>query len=185
MNNHRLQDSSSTVPSHEESLTDSERHRSKKGCYERYDVWAWSSGVANRHTKAQNCITGSKLTCHNRCLMVFRLVCMLLYWVVFVRDSIVGFRDYHFFELQFFTEWGVTLTTLYFTFATITHIRYWDEEKKLPDSGSFFHSWKLVSALFITAHTWECVISSVYWTVLYPDDKSRLVNAEIKWWNFC
>ena len=42
-----------------------------------------------------------------------------------------------------------------------------------------------MSSLFMTALLWECVIASVYWTLLYPDDKARLTTPASKWWNFC
>ena len=40
------------------------------------------------------------------------------------------------------------------------------------DSSSPFHLWKWCSALFQTAMLWELVIFTIYWTLLYKDDKA-------------
>ena len=46
------------------------------------------------------------------------------------------------------------------------------------DSYSPWHLWKWCSAIFQTALLWECVIFSVYWTLLFPGDKDHLDTTE-------
>jgi hypothetical protein len=41
----------------------------------------------------------------------------------------------------------------------------------MKDSDSFWCSWKLYSTIFMMALLWESVIASVYWSILWPDDK--------------
>ena len=55
----------------------------------------------------------------------------------------------------------------------------------MKDSESIWCSWKWLSSLFMTALLWECVIASVYWSLLYPDDKANLNTPKEKWWNDC
>ena len=47
----------------------------------------------------------------------------------------------------------------------------------MTDSDSPWHAWKWVSSLFMTALLWECIIASIYWPILYPEDrKQRLIG---------
>ena len=102
------------------------------------------------------------------------MLCGFIYFAVNVHDSFLQFKDKGFFELQYFTVWGVWMTMIYFLFATITHVRYEQKPHAQRDSHSMWHSWKWHSSLFMTALLWECVIASVYWTILYPSDRARL-----------
>ena len=68
---------------------------------------------------------------------------------------------------------------IYFTFTTITHIRYWRRLHGFRDSHSMWHSWKWVSLLHMTALLWECVIASVYWTILYPEDRKHRLKDDL------
>ena len=76
------------------------------------------------------------------------------------------------------------MTTIYFNYAFITQLRYIRQPDSIKDSSCPFRSWKWLSSLFMTAILWETVICSVYWSILYPDDRARLegkVGANI--WN--
>ena len=149
----------------------------KKSCWQRYDAWVWSSGPLKRSSKAHNSIKGSAWSCHVRCLAIFRICVALFFIGVWLEDSIADIKKYHFFALQYFTIWGVWLTTTYFIFASISHLRYWNAQANgegIKDSTSPWHCWKWLSTLFMTAFLWECVIASVYWSLLYPLDRDGL-----------
>lgn len=75
-------------------------------------------------------------------------------------------------------------TTFYFIFAVVTQARYLGKEDQFKDSDSFFNSWKILSTVFMNALLWECVIASVYWTILWPSDKkSHAGQAGFYFWN--
>ena len=103
-----------------------------------------------------------------------------MFWAIWLEDAVKNFRIWGFFALQYFTAWGVWMTTAYFTFATITHLRYRKKEQGLKDSESPWCAWKCLSALFKTALLWECVIASVYWPTMYPADRRTHMN-DFKW----
>lgn len=91
---------------------------------QKYDIWAWKDGELKRTTKAANCIKGSGWACHDNCLFIFRSVVAVVYWGIWLKNGIHQFKYHGFFSLQYFTTWGVWLTTIYFTYAFITHLRY-------------------------------------------------------------
>lgn len=135
--------------------------------------------------KVKNALKGSKFVSSITCLFIFRLIVTTYYAIVFIHDSIHAVRKYHFFSLQYFTTWGVWLTTIYFTYATVNHLRYWKREETLTDSSSPWCAWKWVSSLFMTAMLWECVIASVYWSILYWPDRDYLKAHPVdELWNF-
>lgn len=107
--------------------------------------------------------------------------------MVWWHDAVHDFKKHGFFQLQYFTIWGVWLTTGYFTFAVITHLRYLKRDKQMQDNDSLWCSWKWVSSLYMTAFLWECVIASVYWSILYPADRKGYLkdNPSGNWWNCC
>ena len=65
------------------------------------------------------------------------------------------------------------MTTAYFTFASITHLRYRNREQ-IEDSSSPWHGWKWLSQLFMSAILWESVIAFFYWTLLFRLDYPNL-----------
>lgn len=125
--------------------------------------------------------------------MYFRGCVAATYWVVWLYDSVYQFIHVGFFALQYFTIWGMWLTTFYFTFTFVSQLRFRKRQRAslmspssadlqhkvagLADSESPWHVWKWASMLFTTALLWECIIASIYWTILYPTDrKNRLLG---------
>lgn len=165
-----------------------QKQQSNKTQLQRYDAWVWNSGSLQRSSKVQNSIKRSTCcaSCGIDCLMVFRGVVSLIMVIHWLHSGVEQFKQFGFFALQYFTIWGMWLTTTYFIYAFVSLLRYRKKEDQLKDSDSIWHTWKWLSSLFMTAVMWQSVISIVYWSVLYEDDKERVGNTFMgNYWNFC
>ena len=159
------------------------------GCWQKYDRWVWNSDggshVLFRQTKIENSVRGSKCA-SDVCLLWYRAFAMIIAAIcsvdLLIRNIKKGNKGL---GLQYFTQWGVHLTTIFFTLAFITSVRYRrGSEDKMRDSTSVCNAWKMVSSLFMTALLWECIIVSIYWSLLYENDKARMEGQPaLKFWN--
>ena len=112
---------------------------------------------------------------------MFRACLAVIYWGVWIKSAYVQINRSGFFDLEYFTEWGVWLTTIYFTYAFVTHLRYRGKDGTPKDTESIWNAWKWLSALFVTILLWECIIASIYWPVLFPADlEDRLRGKPLK-----
>ena len=89
-----------------------------------------------RTTKAKNCVKGSGWACRKDCLLVYRLFAALVLVVIWIHDFIRAVKKMKYMGLQYFTQWGVHLTTAYFLLASITSLRYRGRAEEIRDSSS-------------------------------------------------
>jgi hypothetical protein len=73
-------------------------------------------------------------------------------------------------DYKYFTNWGVTMTELYFTTILLSYAvqRCGKEQDRTPYAPC--KMWKFVTYLFQTAITWEVIITIVYWALLWPTE---------------
>lgn len=94
------------------------------------------------------------------------------FWILV---ALYDFQDSGFFNLKFFTKWGVWATTLNFILLIIAQIRQAQRKKNIklePDFESYkrIELWQVCSYLSSMVFVSEILITLIYWVMMHGLD---------------
>jgi len=118
------------------SETDSETNQSK------LDAYLWPENPISKYQRSRQHLEGMRVS--TNVLFAYRILACTLMWVIYADSTYIAFwNGSHFWHLQYFTEWGIWMTTALFTVLVIGHIL--NSEK--TGSSSMWCMWKWCTAL--------------------------------------
>jgi hypothetical protein len=99
-------------------------------------------------------------------------------WGLWALETKFNFDDGgKFWELQYFTNWGIWMTTALFTVLVIAHIKNSDS----TPSNSTWVMWKWCTALHQMTWVWNGIITVFFWSVLFPFDDG-IYSSKLHHW---
>jgi hypothetical protein len=116
---------------------------------------------------------------NNHVISIYRALCFVFLWTISLYHLINNKQP----TLVFFTNWGIFLTTITYTFLFIFTARQYmcqkNKESVMETYSKNFYSpwrvWKWGIFFFETSITFEIIITLFFWGVLFPN-----MNAQAK-----